>query len=298
MDVNELAFSLLSVGDLLREANRQVNSDRTEISIRVRSDFKRGSFEVAMLIDQSVLQHAKDVLFPGAVMITGVALLKLLFGAEIEKAGIVPSLLEVWKKLKGEKPKETIKDDAKAVTIIVVGNENRVRVDPAVAELYANEELRKSLTGIVRPLVSPGIDSLTIRERNKNLNLVDKSDMPNPQSESELGDKVAGTLRSSTREAILRVSRANFEKGKWGFNDGAANFSADITDQAFLRRLDSREEGFYKGDTIRAIVTVTQVVSLDGSKFQTKYMVEKILEHVHAPKQQDLLSPPDSPLTY
>jgi len=49
MDVNELAAARLATGDLFNEANRQLNADRTELSVKVRSDFKKGSLEVALV---------------------------------------------------------------------------------------------------------------------------------------------------------------------------------------------------------------------------------------------------------
>lgn len=293
MDVNELAFSLMAVGDLLREANRELNADRAEVSVRVKSDFKKGSFDVAMLVDQSLLEHASKLLFPGMATIGGLALLRLLFGADVEKAGVIPSLLEVWKKLKGEKPKETIEDKAKGTTIIVMGDGNKVNAEPIVAELYGKDMLRMSISGMVRPLSNQGIDSLTLRRGKKNLNIVDKSDLPLPHECDSL-DASTGLVSTSTREAMLRVGRANFENGKWGFSDGAAHFSAAITDKEFMQKLDAHDVGFYKGDTLRAILSVTQIVSPDGNKFHTKYEIERVLDHVHEPKQQNLLPPGSS----
>jgi hypothetical protein len=86
----------------------------------------------------------------------------------------------------------------------------------------------------------------------------------------------------------------NFEKGKWGFSDGAASFSAEITDEAFRRQLDERDRGFFKGDTLVVILAISQVIDEGGATFQTTYEIEKVLDHRHAPRQQPLL-PPASP---
>jgi hypothetical protein len=63
MDVYELAPALLSIGDLVRDVNRFLNQDRATVSIQVQSDFKAGSFEVSLLVDQNLVEHAKQVLF-------------------------------------------------------------------------------------------------------------------------------------------------------------------------------------------------------------------------------------------
>jgi hypothetical protein len=52
MDVNELAPALLATGDLLANANRDLNGGKAAVSTRVRSDFKESSFAVALVLDQ------------------------------------------------------------------------------------------------------------------------------------------------------------------------------------------------------------------------------------------------------
>jgi len=103
MDVNELAPALLAVSDLVQEANLLLNGTRATASVRVRSDFKKGSFEIALLIDQSLLEHAKNLL-PGAMATVGAGtIVRLLFGSEARKKGAVDvlgSVLDVWKKFK------------------------------------------------------------------------------------------------------------------------------------------------------------------------------------------------------
>ena len=61
MEIGELASSLLAIGDLIRDANQQLNENRAEVSVRVKADFKGGSFDIALLLDQSLLEQAKNV---------------------------------------------------------------------------------------------------------------------------------------------------------------------------------------------------------------------------------------------
>jgi len=292
MDVNELASSLLAVGDLFRNANTVLNENRSEVSVRVRSDFKKGSFEVALLLDQGILEHARSLLFPGALVGAG-GLVKLLFGTDAGKkgvAGAISSVLDLWKKLGGEKPKQIIKDEAKGITIVVNGSNNQINVEPKTAALYASDEIRSSILGIVRPLAKKGVKDLQIRSGKKVINCVEKADLPADLDERDgVEDDAAANVRRDRREAILRVTRANFEKGKWGFSDGAASFNAEITDKVFKQQLDAREVGFYKGDTLKVILLITQVAGSDGQNLQTTYEIEKVLAHERLPNQQKLL---------
>jgi hypothetical protein len=291
MEVGDLAASLLAVGDLVRDANRILNADRAEVSVQVKADFKSGSFDIALLLDQSLIEQARQLLIPGGV-VSGGALLALLFGTDAGKkgvAGIVTSVLDIWKKFRGEKPKSVI-DAGKGITILVTGDGNNVHVDASAATLYSKHSIRNSVTGVVRPLAKEGIKTLDIKKGKKTINEVTQADLPPTISQtlSESSTSSANTLRGS-REAMLKVVRANFEKGKWGFSDGTANFSADIADDRFRRQLDAREVGFYKGDTLRVILTTTQVVVAEGHTLHTTYEIEKVLDHIHAPKQQKLI---------
>ena len=61
MDVRDLAPALLAVGDLVSQANVILNGDRATASVRVESDFKRSSFEISLLLHQSLIDQARGL---------------------------------------------------------------------------------------------------------------------------------------------------------------------------------------------------------------------------------------------
>src|SRR3990167_1486827 len=62
MDVQQLAPALLALGDLIREANTQLNGDRSKVRVLVQSDFEHKCFNVSLDIIQTVLEHIKTLL--------------------------------------------------------------------------------------------------------------------------------------------------------------------------------------------------------------------------------------------
>lgn len=290
MDVNQLAPALLATADLLREANRQLNGEKADVSIKVRSDFKKGSFEVALIFDQNLIEHAKALMFPTSI-VGATALMTFLFGTESGKKGVsgaVESVLDLWKRLKGEKPKSAIEDASKGITIIVMGNGNQINTNPQVAKLYGDSIIRSAIGGTLGPIGNSGIDSLVIRRGDKKVNEVKESDLPESLGPgTSLTTSGRSDRTENIREVMLRVIRANFEKGKWGFSDGSASFSADIEDEVFLKQLDDHEIGFFKGDVLRVRLKTVQVVATDQD-FKTQYVIEQVIEHRHAPRQQEL----------
>jgi hypothetical protein len=293
MDVNELAPALLATADLFREANKQLNGDRAEVSIKVRSDFKKGSFEVALIFDQTILEQAKQILLPpGGGLVGAGALVSFLFGTEMGKqgmAGVIGNVLDLWKKIRGEKPKAVVEDASKGITLVVTGDGNQINVNSRVARLYSDDIIRSSIRSTLRPVGRRGINSLTIKKGDKAINEVHKTQLPAMENTTSSHSELHGaSVLEDTKEAVLRVVRANFEKGKWGFSDGSASFSADIEDDNFKKQLDAREIGFYKGDILRVILKTTQIVTPDHQQFQTNRVIETVIEHIHALRQQEL----------
>jgi hypothetical protein len=256
MDVYDLAPALVGLADLVRDSNHLLNGNRAEVSVRVDADFKKSSFEIQLLVDQTLLEHAKQTL-EFLANVDAKALLDYLFGKVIEHGDKVIEvaalgLLALYKELKGDKPKpENIKIDGNSGTIVI--DQRTINADAKTIQLYMNDPIRSDLDRVVQPVANAGIDDLRVSRDGNVVDELRKEDLPRRLASSEIQNQLEDGAVKSTREALVKVTTANFEQGKWRFSDGSSKFSAKIADPVFQQKLDSREEGFYKGDVLRVL---------------------------------------------
>jgi hypothetical protein len=284
MDVTDLAPALLAVGDLVQNANRILNEDRASVSVRVESDFKRSSFDISLIIDQGLIDHARAFL-TGYGITDAEALVKVLFGGTSAVA-VIGGLVKLYRLLKGEKPKEmTVVNNH--TTIIQTGSGQILNnVDSASAELYNNEGVRDAIERVVRPLRRPGIDRLDIRHGKEIIEQVSKEEseyFSSGPSEPKEEDKLVDDLNLR----VLEIVRLAFREGiKSRFSDGTVEFEANVTDSVFIRNIE-KGEAFAKGDSLRVYLRHRTWRDKAGT-LRSEYEVTEVVEHIRRPQQLPL----------
>jgi hypothetical protein len=297
MDVEELAPALLAIGDMCREANRVLNGDSARVSLRVRSDFKTGSFQVNLEVAQTILEQARSLIMSDSVT----AALQLATILGLLKGGQV-GLLRLIKWLKGQKPDRVNKLPDGQIQIVKIDIHTHVEetiiISELVARVFEEKAVREAARRTLKPLEFPGIDTFEVRENGVPFEIITTKEVPyfDPPAPVTAGET---PLAEDTREAAFEIVRPAFEdRFKWTLTDGKSTFNVDLEDIAFLKRIEAGLK-FAKHDVIKVRLK-TESHRTPAGRLITEYKVVEVMEIIPAPRQATLFDhiddrPGDSP---
>ena len=267
--INDLAPALISLGDLLNEANRILNHGSPKLSIKVKA-FQEGSFTVDILVDQTLLEHAKDLL-------TGKTVSSVANVCSILGIGGLSGIIYLVQWLKGNAPKKAVQTSPNTIEITNIEN-NVITLSNDVYNVYRSPLARKALYNVVKPAQTEGITSVEFFSDDKKPVKVVASEVPffHPDCHDE-------ELKESEREVYVNVENAwlsGQEKRKWKFREGedGAAWNAEMEDIEFIDKLTSGTISLSGADTLRVLLKQTQYNS--GGVIKSNYIVLKVLEHI------------------
>ena len=278
IDAKELAPALLALAEVIEEAQPLIPELDARISLRVRSDFERGSFEIHLELAK-LYQQFRD-LFSGQDASAFANLFQIL-----GIAGVVglAGLFQLIKKSKGRKTSSVTIERSERVKITFEDDDEPVETERRTWQLFQNLRVRKAIEQVIAPLFHKGIDSFEIKHRGRQTLKV---------SEDEAKYFVAPTEHEgeTVTEVDTRVSivMASFQQGnKWRVSDGSRTIFVSLEDPAFVHGVQTGQEAFRKGDILNVRLQTRQWV--EGDELKAEFSIIKVHKHEPGPRNMSLL---------
>jgi hypothetical protein len=282
IDAKELAPALLALAEVIEEAQPLIPELDARISLRVRSDFERGSFEIHLEIAKLYQQFRE--LFSGQDASAFANLFQIL-----GIAGVVglAGLFQLIKKSKGRKTSSVTIERSERVKITFEGDDEPVEADPRTWQLFQNLRVRKAIEQVIAPLFHKGIDSFEIKHRGRQTVKVTEDEAKYFVAPTEHEGEIVTEV--DTRVSLVAPS---FQQGnKWRVSDGSRTIFVSVEDPAFVRAVQTGQEAFRKGDILQVRLQTRQWV--EGGDLKAEHSIVKVLNHEPGPRNLSLLPDQD-----
>lgn len=270
MDVRDLAPAMIAVNDLLSNANKALNGDKADLNLKVNASFRAGSFGMELHTVVHFLSQIRDMFASDNASAISNAWTILEIVGFVGGAGLIGLI----RFLKGKKPTKIIDEDGRLK--VYLNETEYYETDGKVVKLYKNRTIVSDLNKMLEPLEKDGIDSFFVSRTG------DKKDADLAIDESELTyfeyQEIENDLSENITETFVQIEAAVFkDNNKWKFDNGGSPINAAILDEEFLRKIDSGELRFGKGDLLK--VKLKTIQTFAHGKLKTEFQVIEVLEH-------------------
>lgn len=271
IDVADLAPALIALGQMVKAANRVVNGDAFDVSVKVRT-VGEGSFWVELTVRAQNTYHiVRDFLVGQDVD----AVLKLLTIIGIVGGGTKVGFgaLATIRRIAGRRPRRLERRGGRVV--IGFDDDTVIEVDEATARVAFDPEFRTALERVaVEPLDRPGIESVALESEGIEERI----------TRSDAAAFLAPPLRDDSLFETKHIKPfsiidLSFKPGKkWRLSDGHGRATlVTVEDAEFVTRIENSEIAFAKNDVLVCEVRETARETAKGLK--ADYAIVRVIEH-------------------
>ena len=137
----------------------------------------------------------------------------------------------------------------------------RMNVPSSFLPLFQHSESRSAANKILAPLQRDGIDQLSVRQGNDELERFTKEDLPSFAVTSEAPVLSESVVRQFL---VINTSRFSAQSRQWRFNDGNKINTYKMNDDNFINSVMRREVSITAGDIYECEVRITQRLNPKG----------------------------------
>ena len=293
LDVRVFGAALIDMANVIERAVQVLHTEEYSLAVKVKSDFKSGSFNADLAIALVMGHQAVMFLNNNPSLGSLHDILGLVFNGAKAVSGGAVSLVNAIRAIRSDPIDKLVKSEGSRNTAIIFRKTEQLEVDSDVLKLLTDPAFRECFGALVndsmaRPGIShlqlsagPNTEPVVITPRDVGVISSRSPELPAPTADNESHTYAA--------DMWLHVNAAVFTGGtQWKFTSGQQSFAAKIKDDGFNDKIARGEELFGAGDSIFANVRVTQESSV-GKKPKASYEIVKVHRHVHPQKTPNLL---------
>ena len=274
IDLDDLAISLLALGDLCKLANKQFNGDRASVKFLVQVDLEQNCFELSLELVQTILSITESVFKRDEVVSAGELLFILGIGTGTS-FGLIKTLAWLRGKSIDSSDLEAQEND-NSVRINVKGDSNTINVDKRTYILLRDPQAIEKVKKVVSFMENnDAYDSLEFQSKNGDKEVISKNDAhcilgaENPKDDEE--DPQELTVWIETYAPVYNESATS-----WRFLLNGKPEYMDITETDIAQK--AMERGSTSvGDSYQVRLVMSQKRTSQG-RFTASYKIKEVFE--------------------